>query len=56
MQHGIITARAERKVTYYGSKPRFIGAEHKPYGYGRKPAESSFAFIENFQLSRYTIK
>lgn len=43
MQHGIITDRVKRKVTDNGSDTKLIGAKHKPYGNGYKPAESGFA-------------
>lgn len=43
MQDGVITARAKRKVTDYGSDTRLIRAEHKSYDNSYKPTESSFA-------------
>lgn len=51
MQHGIVTARMERKVTDYGGDPKLIGAEHKPYSYGDKPAESGFAGKTGFKVA-----
>lgn len=51
MQHGIVTARMERKVTDYGGDPKLIGAEHKPYSYDDKPAESGFAGKTGFKVA-----
>jgi hypothetical protein len=51
MQHGTVTARMERKVTDYGCGPKLIGTEHKPYGYGHEPTESSFAGKTGFKMA-----
>ena len=51
MQHGIVTARMERKVTDYGSDTKLIGAEHKPYDDSNEPAEGSFAGKTGFKVA-----
>ena len=43
MQHGFITAWAEHKVMDDGGDAKFIGTEHKSYGYSDKLMERSFA-------------
>lgn len=51
MQHGVITARVKRKVTDYGGDAKLIRAEHKAYGNGYKPAESSFPGKTGFKVA-----
>ena len=43
MEQGIITCRIKSKVTDDRSNPKFVRAEHEPYGDSYKPSESSFA-------------
>ena len=52
MQHGIITAWIECKVTDNRSEAKFIGTEHKTNRNGNKPAESSFPGETGFEVAQ----
>lgn len=39
VEHGKVTIQLESKVTDDGSDTKIVGARHKPYGNGDKPAE-----------------